>query len=121
MTQSTKQYFEDTRGVSIAHMNVRSIPSNIITFRQEFEECDIDCLTISESWLNDTINDNQVFLEGFNLIRHDRQTLTDDGEVQTGGGLCIYMKQIYTYSTEELGHLNMSNANVELQLLAGLI
>ena len=117
MTQLTNKYFQNVRGVVIAHMNVRSLPSNKINFKKEFDDCDIDCLSISETWLHDMMPDSQVILDGFNLIRHDRQTLNDRGETQTGGGLCVYLKQEYTFSVSELEQFNRSETDMEIQCL----
>ena len=117
MIHMTNRYFENTRGVVIAHMNVRSLPANIHTFRIDFDNCDIDCFSISETWLHGTIPDSVVALEGFNILRHDRQTINEEGEVQGGGGLCVYLKQEFTFSTTELAHLNLSEGDIELQCI----
>ena len=86
MIHMTNTYFESTRGVVIAHMNAH-IPANILVLKTEFDDCGIDCLSISETWLHETVPDSLPNLCSFNLLRHDRQTLDKDGETQTGGGL----------------------------------
>ena len=44
-----------------------------------------DILALSESWLNSTVTNAEVEIEGFKLTRLDRLG-------KTGGGVCVYSK-----------------------------
>ena len=44
----------------------------------------ITILCVSETWLNDTITDNDVLIDGFTIVRKDRCN-------KTGGGVAIYI------------------------------
>ena len=68
--------------LKLAHLNVRSLKNrdNLIQLRQLIYEQQHDILTISESWLNSTVN-SEVEIEGYKLLRLDRHH---------GGGVCVF-------------------------------
>ena len=47
---------------------------------------DFDIFTISETWLDSTVDNASIEISGYQLIRQDR------GPYKSGGGLCIYNK-----------------------------
>ncbi|CAB3982124.1 Hypothetical predicted protein [Paramuricea clavata] len=71
----------------IAHLNVRSIKNrnHLIQVRELMKEKNYDILALSESWLNSTVTNAEVEIEGFKLTRLDRLG-------KTGGGVCVYSK-----------------------------
>lgn len=60
--------------------NVRSLGNKLdellalTGLHREFQECSIMCFT--ETWLNESISDSLVALDGFHLLRADRNTET---------------------------------------------
>ena len=50
-----------------------------------------DIVNINETWLNDKISDSEIYITGYNLLRHDRG-LDEHGTIKRGGGLCMYIK-----------------------------
>lgn len=75
------------------HLNFAHI--NLGTFRKYKSEIELlfagtklDLLAVSETWLNSSVNDNLIKLNGFSLFRHDR--LRPD--VQKGGGLAFFVR-----------------------------
>ena len=69
------------RGLRIAHLNARSLVSCIDDIRLLIHEEQLDILTLSETWLDGTINDLEVCPTGMNIIRKDRN--------RRGGGTAI--------------------------------
>jgi exonuclease III len=47
-----------------------------------------DVFTVSETWLDSKITDLEIEIPGYNIYRVDREN-------KTGGGVCIYVRQIY--------------------------
>ena len=77
-----------TRGISISHLNVRGLRSCLDELRLLLKNQTIDVFSISESWLNINICDEELQIEGYNLIRKDRSYANDQrchGEVHHGG------------------------------------
>lgn len=72
--------------------------------RQLLSDGSIDCLCLSETWLQKLIANDLVSVNGYKLLRKDRIT--------KGGGICCYVK--YKYDSEIIPlHLDNSN-NLEV-------
>lgn len=69
------------------HLNVRSLLPKLNDVRALISLHNFDIFCLSESWLNCTIG---VRMDGYNLARSDRGA--------RGGGVAMYVKNIFTYS-----------------------
>lgn len=73
-------------------MNVRSLTSCFMDFSEYFLAKDFSAILVSETWLTPNISANAVALEGYRLIRRDREM---GGR---GGGVAMYLKNTYQYT-----------------------
>ena len=73
--------------LKIAHLNVRSFKtrSHLLQVRELMREKDYDVLAVSESWLNSTVTNAEVEIDGYKLTRLDRLG-------KSGGGVCVYTR-----------------------------
>ena len=73
--------------ITIAHLNIRSILPKIDILRDSLAVSSstkpVTILTLSETWLNNDINDCQITIQGYDLFRKDR--------VAHGGGVVAYV------------------------------
>ena len=77
-----------TRGLKVAHLNIRSLRNKIDSLRLEgLDSKTIDVLTLSETWLDDSIHDSEISLPGFICVRKDRV-----GGKKGYGGVAIYVR-----------------------------
>ena len=53
---------------------------------EQFDNVAIDVLTLSETWLDSNIQDSEICLPGFTLVRRDREGS------KSGGGVAIYVR-----------------------------
>ena len=60
------------QGLHICHLNVRSLLNKLHEIKKILKNKNLQILTISESWLADTISSNEVYIEGYNFYRQDR-------------------------------------------------
>lgn len=74
------------RGLSIAHININGIYTKRNQIKLLLEETDIDILAVSETHLHSGIDDGEITVEGYELLRRDR--VSDTG----WGGVLIYHK-----------------------------
>jgi hypothetical protein len=89
--------------VAIGHLNVRSmvsrekfiLVSHTITFN------DYDIFAISETWLDSSITDMDIHIPGYVMFRQDRD--------KKGGGLAVYVKDIYKASVIKKSSLVTEN------------
>ena len=70
--------------LSLIHLNIQSIRPKLDIINAELSDFDVLCFT--ESWLDVSIKDQDISLEGFNApFRHDRSD-------RPGGGVIVYCK-----------------------------
>lgn len=85
---STPSDFKERNGLGLLHMNVRSLVPKIDLVRVSVATSDPDILVISETWLNKSVPDSTIQINGYNLFRSDRPS--------KGGGVAIYIKTRFT-------------------------
>ena len=75
----------------------------------------LDIFTVSETWLNNQIEEKLTTIQGYKFLRSDRQTKLPNGRIKAGGGLGFYCKDTLQIDTEEHSNHNISNEIIELQ------
>lgn len=86
-TYPTPADFKIRSGIGFVHLNLRSLLPKMDMVRIWVKNTDADVLVISETWLNKSISDKVINIEGYNVFRIDRP--------KRGGGLVIYIKKIF--------------------------
>ena len=88
------------KGISFVHLNARSLLNNIDLVRLFLMNNKVSVCTISETWLTNNIPNKLIEIDGFNIIRNDRTTISDiNSKVKRGGGLLTYItKQIEIFA-----------------------
>ena len=97
-----------SRGLAMAHLNIRSLlhkmdQVNLIMGGTK----SFDILSFSETWLNDSVTDDEILMPGYSCVRRDRQ-----GKV--GGGVAIYCRDSINFTIRE--DLNNANEAVWIQV-----
>ena len=70
-------------------MNVRSLYRNIDEIRHFLHDNNIHILALNETLLDDSINDNELLVQNYDLLRNDRN--------RNGGGVAIYVHNSISY------------------------
>lgn len=91
---------------SFSHINARSIISGLDLFRDYFYANSYDFVAVTETWLTAGMADDGVSLDGYALVRRDRE----DG--RRAGGVALYIKNNFTFTL-----LNLSPVNVGFEHL----
>lgn len=89
--------------IKIAHLNIRSLKfrEHFILLQHTIEEHKFDIFTVSETWLDSSVDSRVVQIPGFQLFRQDR------GDHKPGGGLGIYIRDTFKASClEELSTIS---------------
>ena len=102
--------FRNKKGVHTAHLNIRSMWNKFDVVRQMIQTSGIDMISLSETWLNETINSNLVSIA---FIRHDR-VCKENNNVKRGGGLCCYIKDNIHVSHIKFDVFNISSKDIEV-------
>ena len=72
------------RGLHFIHLNTRSLPPKISELRLLARKTSAAVIAISESWMDHSVTDSEISIEGYSALRNDRN--------RHGGGVCVYIK-----------------------------
>ena len=76
------QEFKNLNGIKFLHINSRSFYHKIEGIRHIVQISDIDCLSLNETMLDNSISDCHLTIQGFSLFRKDRD--------RKEGGVALY-------------------------------
>ena len=81
------------KGLYLIHLNARSLLNNFDLIKCFLSNNNIAIYTISETWLNSSIPDKLIELQGYNIIPLDRNQINNQtNKNKRGGGLVIYLR-----------------------------
>ena len=60
------------KGLHFTHLNIRSLLPKLPQLKLTIKDTNAAVLSFSETWLDDSISDNEVKIEGYNIVRLDR-------------------------------------------------
>lgn len=73
--------------LNIYYQNVRGLNTNVTEVRQQINNSSYDIYIFTETWLNSSCFDRELFEGGFNVYRRDRETSASTKK--RGGGVLI--------------------------------
>jgi hypothetical protein len=79
-----KSKFKKHNGLNIAHINCRSLLPKLDEISYIMNSANVNVLCLTETWLDDTVCDSDIFIDGYTLFRNDRGG--------RGGGVAIYVQ-----------------------------
>ena len=97
------------KGLHFVHLNARSIFHKISELKLIARQYKIAAFSITETWLDASYTDQSIKIEGYNLIRRDRDTYA--------GGVCIYIREDLAFNPRiDLQNINLEDVWVEILL-----
>ena len=78
------KFLANCKGLTFLHVNVRSLLPKVEEIRRLLDDSKAAFLAISESWLDSSVCDGEVHIDGYNFVRKDRD--------RHGGGVGIYVR-----------------------------
>ena len=89
---STTRNLSSSHKLTVYHINSNSLRSHIEYIKLFVSQHSlIHIIAVTETWLGPTVEDSLILLEGYSLLRNDRNT--------HGGGVALYVHQSLTVST----------------------
>ena len=83
----------NVRGLQFLHLNVRSVLHKISELRILFSRKSLAVIAFTETWLNDSINDEEINIDGYKVVRRDRTS-------RSGGGVCLYVRNDIAFNID---------------------
>ena len=80
-------------GIKVAHLNVRTLLSNIDEIRLLLSSHNIHILCVNETRLDTSISDQEIHVDGFSVLRKDRN--------RSGGGVAVFVSNSISYSVKD--------------------
>ncbi len=100
------------KGLIFAHLNINSIRNKVVEVYRILHEGNIDILGISETNLDELCTSNMYDIDGYTLLRWDRQ---DHSVRVSGGGLALYIRE--SLISDELREFQDSTNNLEFKCI----
>ena len=106
---------EKHNGLLSVHLNVRSLWNKIDIIRNILSDQKVDIATFSETWLTSNIPDEFIDINGYNIVRNDRNWSDDPirNVTKKGGGVCTYIKDGLNYKVNTIPELTISTKDIE--------
>ena len=84
------------RGLRMCHLNVNSLPNKLEDLRYLLRNSPFDIIGLTETHCDNTVSDNELHIDGYDLLRKDRS--------RHGGGVMIYLKNtLHFQHVKDLG------------------
>jgi hypothetical protein len=87
---------ERDKNLKIGNLNIRSLVNKIDQLAVFVDDYQFDVICINETWLDDSLEDHEVLIPGYEIIRRDRN--------KYGGGVCFYIKKYLNFSIRNVGN-----------------
>ena len=78
------------KGILFIHMSVRSLLKQISELRLIAVKSKAAVISLSETWLDNSVTDCEISIDDYCLIRRDRN--------KNGGGVCMYIRSDISFS-----------------------
>lgn len=85
------KHFEDEKfdcfnlkGMHFIHLNARSFLPKMAEMRIIASKSKTSLIAISETWIDNSVTDSEISIEGYHILRKDRN--------RSGGGVCVYVR-----------------------------
>ena len=97
------------KGVNFISLNVRSLLSKLSEIKRMLQLSSASVLALNETWLDASISDDEIGIEGYTVVRKDRN--------RHGGGVLLYIKEDLAFNTRmDLSHDGLEAIWVKLLL-----
>ena len=103
------------KGLYFVHLNARSLLNNFELVKGFIDNNNIAVSTVSETWLNSNIPNKLIELQGYNIIRVDRNQInSQNNKYKRGVGIVTYLRDdLDNYAT--IPNITISDQNLEQQ------
>ena len=81
------------RGVHFMHVNINSILPKLEELKQIVNSVNLSIIGISESKLDSSVDDNEIAIPGYDILRKDRN--------RNGGGVLAYIRNDLSFNIRE--------------------
>ena len=97
------------KAYTYVHINIRSLVYKVADLACLARKTKASVIAVSETWMDDSITNGEIRIDGYNIVRKDRD--------RHGGGVCLYIKDNLPYNPrKDLDKPNLEGAWVDIFL-----
>ena len=101
--------FSKQRGLHFIHLNARSLLPKISELKIIACKTKAAVISISETWLDDSVTDAEIWIENYSIVRKDR--------TRNGGGVCSYIRDDISFTlVQDISVNELESVWIELLL-----
>ena len=93
------------KGLHLIHVNARSLRNKLSDMTSIARKTNASIIAVSETWLDDTMTNNEINIPDYNIIRKDRD--------QYGGGVCIFVRDNLPFNVRNNLHVDKNRGNMD--------
>lgn len=97
------------KGLHFIHINARSLLNKIAELQLIANKSKAAIISVTETWLDDSITNTEVNILGYTILRKDRN--------RCGGGVCMYVREDIAYTSLQLDSVNNTDEMLCVELL----
>lgn len=91
------------------HLNARSLLPKMAELRIIASKSKASVIAIYETWINNSVTDSEISIEGYHVLRKDRN--------RSGGGVCVYIRPYLAFARRtDIDNDNLESLWLELYL-----
>ena len=96
------------KGLSFLHLNVQSLLPKLDEIRLLLSKSKAAVLVVTETWLDKSVSDGEVNVDGYNFVRKDRN--------RHGGGVRIYIRKGINFDVRDINDANLETLFIDVIL-----
>ncbi|KAK3085363.1 hypothetical protein FSP39_002164 [Pinctada imbricata] len=96
------------KGLHFLHLNARSLVNKISELQIIASESKAAIISVTESWLDDSVTNVEVNIDGYAILRRDRN--------RAGGGVCVYIREDLAFTPVQIDDSNDEILIIQLLL-----
>ena len=81
------------KGIHMIHLNARSILPKLSEIKIIAQRTRAAVIGISETWLDKSVTDAEIAIDGYSVLRNDRN--------RQGGGVCVYIRHDFAFNPRQ--------------------
>ena len=100
--------YDEYKGLFVCSLNIGSLLKHFDEIKVFLDEYKPHILGLNETRLNDDVEDDDLFIEGYSIVRRDRN--------RNGGGVAIYISDDIPYNTRPDFDTGIESVSIQVNI-----
>ena len=101
------------KGLQVGLLNINRLLLHLDQLSTTMKTLGLNIIRVNETWLNSSVDTGEINIEGYNVIRHDRNA--NNSDKHSGGGVAIYIEDHIPYNVRpDLANTKLESTWIEV-------